>query len=165
MQHLTELRPVAFKSLLLCFMTITFLSCDCDKDNAFPELYEHFIFGSYACECVGQCAWLYQISNEELVMGEGAFCEPDNYTYHGASLSQDKFAIARRLIDEFPGELLENNEDRFGCPDCHDQGGYYIELSTIGSTRKWSIDTDVDDLPEFLLDYQKTIHDVLIALN
>ena len=163
MKQIAELHRAVFKYVLFFFTMIMFLSCN--KDNDFPTCYEHFIFGSYACECAGQCAWLYQLTNDELVIGDGESCMPDHYTYAGTPLSKDKFEIAHRVVDELPDTLLENSEDRFGCPDCHDQGGYYLELRTKSSTRKWSIDTDADDLPEFLMDYQKTIHDVLIALQ
>ena len=52
-----------------------------------------------------------------------------------------------------------------GCPDCYDQGGYYIEVEENGIKRSWYIDTNKADVPEYLHDFLDRISDKIELIN
>jgi hypothetical protein len=107
---------------------------------------------------------LYEIRDTQLIRGQGSECLPEGYTYDGLSDPHENYLIAKQLIDQFPDQLIKNQEDTYGCPDCADQGGYYLELRTKKETRTWRIDTRDQDLPAFLLEFQELIEEVILSL-
>lgn len=150
--------PTRFSGhLLICLLTLSTLIVSCDKDTVFPDTYEYFTFGEYYCECTGSCGVVFQITNETVLPSVDSSCSPSQHSFGNAPLSDAKYAIAKALIDEFPDQLLNSNENTYGCPDCIDQGGYYIELKSSKITRSWRVDRDIDALPDFLKAYAQTI--------
>ena len=69
-----------------------------------------------------------------------------------ASTDVNKDSV-RAWIDHFPAELLAAPSGDFGCPDCYDQGGYYIEINIEGTQKFWHIDPDLKDVPDFIQGY------------
>ena len=68
--------------------------------------------------------------------------------FKNETLPVDKFNLAKKLLDKFPQYLLFNPNKTFGCPDCADQGGYYIEIKEKnGEVKNWHIDTDTSKQP------------------
>jgi hypothetical protein len=150
----------------LAFLTIVTLSnCDKEETGVRPSNFESFTFGTHFCFCTGTCAILYEISEEALRAGEGTGCLPQDYTFDGVVLTQDKYAIAKQLIDEFPDKLIQDSQDTYGCPDCADQGAYYLQMRNQGETRTWRLDTFTEDLPAWLRSYQQSVQEVLEALQ
>ncbi|MBK9487878.1 MAG: hypothetical protein IPO07_03120 [Haliscomenobacter sp.] len=59
-----------------------------------------------------------------------------------------------------------NEEDEvFGCPDCADQGGFYLEIKQGKSTRSWRIDTNDDQIPAYLSAYTAKVGKVVDELE
>lgn len=103
------------------------------------------VFGHFAGECIGNCGTMYQISEKVIARDTTSFWQ----TYNDLS----KFFIKHQNVSEEDDEgnyndfkmnipliMLLDPRDRFGCPDCHDQGGYYLQFSMFGVTRRFQID-------------------------
>jgi hypothetical protein len=146
---------------LLCLLVFSTLIVSCDKDTVFPDTYEYFTFGEYYCECTGTCGVVYQIKDDAVFPSIDSTCTPSQHEFGTSPLISSKYEIANALIDEFPEELLNSDENTYGCPDCADQGGYYIELKSSKITRSWRIDRDIDELPGFLKTYAQTIESTI----
>src|ERR1022692_2696217 len=95
------------------------------------------IIGFYAGECIGECGTMYQVSAKTIVKDTTTFWQ----TYPDLS----KFVIKRQIVAEkhngcnydgiklnIPLIMLLDPRDSYGCPDCRDQGGYYLQLSILG---------------------------------
>jgi hypothetical protein len=64
----------------------------------------------------------------------------NNLTFAGMPLPNNKYLLAKQLLDEFPAYLLNNPDTTFGCPDCTDGGLAYITLKQNGTAHTWLID-------------------------
>ena len=135
----------------ILLVTLMFASCKkenngngqgCGNNNNF----ESFAFGTAYGECAGNCATFYSISNKKIF--------PDDMQYYTGqlvfkttALTNDKYLLAKQLIDNFPAYLKNNPDQTFGCPDCHDQGGIHIETKENGIVKTWHIDNEIDKQP------------------
>ena len=142
-----------------------------------PEL-EYFIFGSYAGNCGGDCAQLYRWidyvvqSDSVAIWAPGAplYFRSVNYGLPGTGNPLGTPAYGHgeaviELINAFPEALGQTEETVFGCPDCMDQGGYYLELKTASSHRSWAIDTRNEPVPDYLNAYKLKIWETMDLLE
>lgn len=130
---------------------------------------DYLIFGRYAGECFGDdCVRIYKLSQQNV-------WEDQNHQYPVTTSHEEQFDFVQLpntifqlvdgLIEQFPDELKEESSDIIGCPDCHDQGGYYIQISQNGSSNQWTIDTEKNVLPTYLHDFVEQLSEKLILLN
>ncbi len=138
--------------------------CDCyyltESDNS-------FVFGKYFGFCVGaQCTNLYKIQDGRVFSDAmERLMDPDDLVFKAEPLSNEKYQIAKAVLDAFPEELLAETAETIGCPDCADQGGYFIELKTNGETRRWYLDNFKDKLPAYLKTYTAQMDETLAQLQ
>ena len=140
------------------------VSVSCSKKTTFdPNKVDSFVFGSAYGMCAGDCAKFFAIANQQLF--------PDTMAYYtgftgfsSTHLPDAKYQLAKQLVDEFPTYFINHPNTTFGCPDCADQGGIYIELKENGRVKKWSIDTDVSKQPAETKDYIAKLRTVLRQL-
>lgn len=153
------------KSKILFPVLLCALLFSCKKDPVTPDSVDYFTFGVNYCFCIDQCATLYKYADAKLIKGVGNSCEPADYTFNGTALPADDLALAETLLNALPDSLFSSSETIFGCPDCADQGGYYVEIKKDGEVKSWRIDTRADDLPEWLKPYQQKIKDTIESLQ
>jgi len=77
-------------------------------------------------------------------------------------LSEEKYNLALKLIEDFPDYLKNNPNKTFGCPDCADQGGIHFEIKNNERIEFWHIDTDVNKQPAEIKEY---IQEMLLIIN
>lgn len=153
------------KYLLLCFFPLLFLlSCDDDEQLTTNSKEDYLIFGRYGFQCFGNCITVYKLQAGQLFADDLEYGFPEADDFQTTPLSDTQFQIAEVLSDEFPEELLETEQRIFGCPDCADQGGFYLSLKRNGTVTTWQIDTDDVDQTPGILAYKARIAEVLEAL-
>ena len=84
--------------------------------------------------------------------------------FKSTALNNEKYLIAKPLIDSFPAYLINNPDTTFGCPDCFDQGLLYIELKSNDGIRYWNIVMDENSQPAEIRDYVRKLLTVLSEL-
>ena len=138
----------------LCLSLLVFLS-SCDKNVPDDETY--LIFGIFCGECAGtECVNIFHLSSVGIWEDQNDFYPGAGFSgqkFDFVELPQEKFELVRDFSDEFPRALLDETENQFGCPDCGDQCGYYVEWKDDGEIRSWTIDTDKDKIPSYLHDF------------
>ena len=110
--------------------------------------FTHFVFGSYAGRCGGDCSLLFRYIDGKVQADAVAQWVPGQALVFTDSLPGSVFgpvpssvggvgatSAVVELINELPDLLLRNAQSTYGCPDCYDQGGYYLELATKQNTR------------------------------
>ena len=108
----------------------------------------YFAFGSTYGMCPGNCATFFEIKNGKLYPDS-----MDRYTgtlyFKSNPLANDRLNLATNLLYNIPGDLRNYPDSTHGCPDCHDQGQYYIEYkaNATAPVQYWHIDTDTSVLP------------------
>jgi hypothetical protein len=103
------------------------------------------IFGHFARECVGNCGTMYQVSEKIIIRDTTSFFQTrkdlakfsvkfENVSEQDDEGNFDTFKLNVPLI------MLLDPRSKFGCPDCYDQGGYYLQVNMLGVTRRFLID-------------------------
>lgn len=140
---------------LMFFSIIILLFGGCKKDPAVNS--DYFIIGSYYGECMGDCAILYKAENGKLYADNVKWfhlnVNSSILKFDDSPLSNDKFILVDKLKNNLPNYLINNPSKTFGCPDCADQGGMYIEIRQDGKVIFWNIDTGIASLPKEIKNY------------
>ena len=144
------------------FALLLLMSC-ATSDDAQDEF---LIFGSFHGFCVGNCTAIYKIENGELYEDNIDRAILDELSFKAAPLPRAQYNIAKDLLLNIPDELLMTNEETIGCPDCYDQGGYYVSLKSGDGFRSYRIDTHLDakEYPA-IVNYTERILEVLSLLE
>ncbi|MGB0431305.1 MAG: hypothetical protein ACPGLV_12590 [Bacteroidia bacterium] len=128
---------------ILSFLSLTISCQDKFNDSRTPE---YLIFGEFYGMCNGEtCVEIFKIDHNNLYEDEN-----DNYP-NSLNISdtkfnlldKEKYELVRELINDFPSALLAESEHTLGCPDCHDQGGFYIEYKNQNDHQFWIIDQNL----------------------
>ena len=141
-----------------------FISCDRNDDDNQSNQSDYLIFGQFYGFCMGEtCIETFKLTEQHLYEDtlDDYFAENQMFV----RMSDDKFEQVKDLMDDFPNELLNDNESVFGCPDCADGGGLYIEYSKNGVVKSWRIDKRKADVPEYLHDFMDQVNNKISLIN
>jgi hypothetical protein len=134
----------------------------CQKEPQLQDT-DFLIFGYFYGECIGEdCVKYFKLEPNELQQGLN---EPYASTFFPLPYDGDfptlrdqaDFDAVNDLIDFLPVQLLEENGNIMGQPDAGDWGGYYVEWFTNGETYSWLIDTQQDNTPDYLHEFQDSL--------
>ena len=103
------------------------------------------IYGFYAGECIGECGTMYQVSEKAVIKDTTSFWQTyDNFSNfilkHQIVLQKEDGENFNDFKLNIPLIMLLDPRGRFGCPDCYDQGGYYLQFTIFGLTRHFRIE-------------------------
>ena len=165
--------------LLIVSMCIGLGSCRLEDDGEFQPLtepdtfaFESFTFGHFYGLCGGEaCVEIFRLTPDSLF--EDTL---DNYpginppapgVFEFVPLSETKREMAEGLPHLLPSLLLMNADSTYGCPDCADQGGLYVEYQEDeqGPVRIWILDQSAQDLPSVLLPFRDSLNAVIGQLQ
>lgn len=157
--HTKNFKPLAF----LLLLTLLFA---CKKeDNPTLENGNYLIFGHYYGECFGEtCVETYKLTETQLF-------EDIINTYAGngpfdfIELPAAEYEKTKTLMDYFPSELLQAEETTFGCPDCADQGGLFIQYADGSTIKSWRIDQSKGAVPTYLHAFMDKVNETITAIN
>lgn len=105
-----------------------------------------FVYGGwFAGECKGNCGTMYKVTEKHILK--------DTTTYWLYNKSDKNLKIEAQQLLENDDEGNYNNfklniplimildpRTQFGCPDCTDQGGYYLQFTMLGMTKHFRVD-------------------------
>lgn len=146
--------------LILGLSFILFSGCE----KGIFDKQETLIFGKFHGFCIGQnCNDIYKLTSKNLFEDtKNEYIYKEDFKFE--KLSKSKFEVAEHLLNEIPQELLEMESETIGCPDCADQGGYFIQYTDKEGTKTYKIDTFREKIPLYLHDYLNQIDFVLTEL-
>lgn len=116
-------------------------------------------------ECGGNCAILFKIQNEQLFEDDIDWLVNGTIPFQNTPLETSKYEMAKELVDLFPNELLESEKRTYGCPDCADQGGFYLALKEGDTENIWFIDTANNEQSQIIIDYKNKAWEIMQALQ
>ena len=145
--------------LLSCYL----FGCSSDEGKQTNED-DYLIFGHFYGFCVGEsCVEIFKLTDLKLYEDT-----EDNYTleaFNFVEKENEKFNLVKDLTDYFPTALLTEKESVFGCPDCSDGGGVFIEYSKNGIKKSWRIDQFEENVPEYLHDFMDKVNEKISLIN
>jgi hypothetical protein len=152
---------------LLLIISCGLLSCTaCKKTGTVATGLntDYFVFGDAYGMCRGNCVHLFKYEDDKLFAD--SMDRLQNPLVFGSSpLNSEHAAKAKHLLNIFPPALKKDSSLTVGCPDCHDQGTYYIAYRSGGSIHQIRIDTDTAQQPEEIRDFVRELRTVLDTLK
>jgi len=86
----------------------------------------YLVFGHFYGMCAGEeCIETFKLTSDKLY--EDTIDEYNGESFDFMALDKQKYELARDLQDDFPQDLLSEEESIIGCPDFADGGGYFIQ--------------------------------------
>lgn len=170
-----NLQNMLVKQISLALMLLLAIASCKKQETATNTTVQRLVFGTYFGECLTDCVTIFaldsaKVQQDTLING---FIST-NYVFAGVDLSNDKFEQVKHLLTEIPTELTTTPNKTYGCPDCHDQGGIYIQVEVpvegfggnLILTRKYTIDTDnTTDQSSDILSFKTKILTAIQQLN
>jgi len=154
------------RNILYGFLTISvLLSCSDSDDNNININEQNFlVFGHFYGECAGEgCVETYKLTDKALY--EDILDNYNSNEQEFVKLENQKFEQVKDLPDFFPNQLLNQNETVFGCPDCTDGGGLFIQYSENGNVKSWRIDQVKDNIPSYLHNFVDKVNEKIQLIN
>lgn len=148
----------------LAILAILITGCKKSDNSVDTNNVDYLIFGHFYGECFGEeCVETFKLTGEKLF-------EDDIDDYSGKNLNfneleADKFDLVKDLFNYFPNELKNESAEIFGCPDCADGGGIFIEYSENGIVNSWRIDQNKNEIPEYLHDFIDEVNEKILLIN
>lgn len=108
-------------------------------------------YGQFAGECVGNCGTVYEVTTKVLRVDTTSFWQTRNdlgkLNIKGQRyLEEDDEGNFNSKKLSIPLIMLFDPRTIFGCPDCHDQGGYYLDFTLYGVKRHFEIDKESEPI-------------------
>jgi hypothetical protein len=146
----------------LLVLILALSSCDKAEDQNLSQTIgdvEHFAFGTFYGYCIGNCTNVFKLQGDALFADKVERGYPDPKTpYQNQSLDVKSVNKAKDLLKAFPEKLLGEDVETIGCPDCADQGGFYVEIKQKGrEATYWRIDTNESEQPAYLKSFLKQL--------
>ena len=153
------------KYLFLILILPLFFSCS-EEEMADPGQY--LIFGHFYGFCFGdQCIQIYKLEGNNLFIDTNKDYPKHNEFYNATflELGNQYYEPIKDLLDYFPTRILSESDTVFGCPDCADGGGLYIEYKTQDIHRYWIIDQDRRQVPVYLHEFMEQVNNKIEVIN
>ncbi len=153
------------KVVLILMLAVIATSCSNDDDGDITLNEQDFlIFGHFYGECEGEeCVETFKLTDTQLFEDTN-----DNYAGQNLDFTELDNAIFQQvadLITFFPNDLLLEDMDVFGCPDCADGGGLFIQYSKSGIVQSWRIDQGKENVPEYLHSFMDKVNEKIDLIN
>ncbi|MGB4775194.1 MAG: hypothetical protein WBP45_08480 [Daejeonella sp.] len=157
------------KSTLLIAGVVLMCISACKKDPHVSILEKDYIIIGYGNGfCASNCEVTYLI-NKDGVFRSVNYLQTKKLSSFNQKLSEEKFKQVKDFETKIPEELINSGKDEvtfIGCPNCADQGSYYVEIVIKGKNPKcYFIDTITDELPDYLKKFAIDINGTLGILK
>ena len=150
--------------MLALFIPILFLSVSCSNDDIGLTDTSYLVFGHFYGECIGEgCVETFKLTKTALF--EDTVDDYSGQELNFVPLETNKFEQVKDLMDFFPSRLFMEKDNIFGCPDCADGGGLFIQFSQNGKVKSWRIDQDKDNVPSYLHQFMDKVNEKIRLIN
>ncbi|MFZ1808245.1 MAG: hypothetical protein WAU36_13530 [Cyclobacteriaceae bacterium] len=156
---------IMLKNRLVLLLLILATLSGCEEENNEPDSDGSLIFGVAYGFCAGDCAHFFLIKDGALFKDNIERYSGDEVYFDGDPLPEDKYVLAKSLLQQFPEYLRERPNETIGCPDCTDQGGYHLILNSNTGSQYWHIDTSTASQPTEIKTYMDQVRTILEQLK
>jgi hypothetical protein len=140
------------------------MTTSCNKDCITLNEQNYLVFGHFYGMCAGEgCVETYKLTNMKLY--EDLIDDYSGQNLDFVELDNELFEQVSDLVDFFPNQLLSESETVFGCPDCADGGGLYIQYSDNGNLKSWRIDQMQENVPSYLHSFMDQVNEAIVLIN
>ncbi|WP_045800864.1 hypothetical protein [Flagellimonas lutaonensis] len=158
------MRKYSMKKVLAVIIIALCLFVSCSNDEIGLTDTNYLVFGHFYGECVGEgCVETYKLTKTKLF--EDTIDDYSGKELNFIELEHRKFEQVKDLIDFFPSQLFLEKGRIFGCPDCADGGGLFIQYSQNGNVKSWRIEQNKDNVPSYLHEFMDQVNEKIRLIN
>ena len=140
------------------------MTTSCNRDCITLNEQNYLVFGHFYGLCAGEgCVETYKLTDMKLY--EDLIDDYSGQNLEFVELENETFAQVNDLVDFFPNQLLSEEETVFGCPDCSDGGGLFIQYSDNGNLKSWRIDQFQNNVPSYLHAFIDQVNEAIVLIN
>jgi hypothetical protein len=140
------------------------MTTSCNKEGITLNEQNYLVFGHFYGMCAGEgCVETYKLTDVKLY--EDLIDDYSGQNLEFVELENETFAQVNDLVDFFPNQLLSEEETVFGCPDCSDGGGLFIQYSDNGNLKSWRIDQFQINVPSYLHAFIDQVNEAIVLIN
>lgn len=151
------------------FGLIIIAALGCDEESGMRRLdpdVDQLIFGTYAGYCSGErCVEIFAVQKGKLYEDRSDFYPASSSTFDFEQLSKNKYELVESIYRSIPNALLQSESTTFGCPDCTDGGGVFIQITAEGRTATFFIDNFKNKVPKYLHTLIDDVHEKVDLLQ
>tara|TARA_B100000780_G_scaffold252290_1_gene199328 strand:+ start:133 stop:600 length:468 start_codon:yes stop_codon:yes gene_type:complete len=152
------------KLLLILAAVVLLIACTKSDNNMTINEQNFLVFGHFYGFCDGEsCVETFKLTDEKLF--EDTIDDYMGQNLEFEELESGLFLQVNDLPDFFPNQLLNESETVFGCPDCADGGGLFVQYSKNGNTKSWRIDQDYNNIPSYLHEFVYKVNEKIGIIN
>ncbi|WP_430906624.1 hypothetical protein [Maribacter sp. 2-571] len=151
-------------AILLLSLSVIVTSCSNEDNNIILNEQNFLIFGHFFGECSGEdCVETFKLTDSKLF--EDTIDDYSGQNLEFIELENDTFDQVKNLVAFFPNQLLTERETVFGCPDCTDGGGLFVQYSENENAKSWRIDLDKGNVPTYLHPFIDKVNEKIDLIN
>ena len=152
------------KLVLILAAVVLLIACTKSDNNMTINEQNFLVFGHFYGFCGGEsCVKTFKLTDEKLF--EDTIDDYMGQNLEFEELESGLFLQVNDLPDFFPNQLLNESETVFGCPDCADGGGLFVQYSKNGNTKSWRIDQDYNNIPSYLHEFVYKVNEKIGIIN
>ncbi|MDH7912318.1 hypothetical protein [Winogradskyella sp. SYSU M77433] len=164
------------QALNILLLILTFVSCRNESNSELNKAtsdknlevetskYRQIIFGRYCGECYENCAPMFRLimnKNKPTLTADFEdtyFNLESRLEFNTNIIQEEKLKIANEIVEKIPEALYKwkTDKERFGCPDCTDGCGYYLEfIKKNGDLKIFDLDDfeETENIPKKVLEF------------
>jgi len=128
---------------------ISFLLISCKKEAYVHP--EYIIFGSIQGDCDNGCRYVYYLDNSTLKEDSTVkYYSTKDISLFKKEISNDKFILAKDLINKVPTELTKTTKTIFIDLNASSSNLWYAEIKLNGRIYNWTFDNTISSTPAYL---------------
>ncbi len=154
------------KTYTLLLIAGIILITGCNKNTEYNDNPpgNYIMTGYISGFCAVPCSYFYKAQNNQLKMSGAVRYYNDTTSFNNTGTTAE-YNLVQSIEALIPDTLYTLNNQSFGCPNCHDQGGYYLTVSKNNQLYKWQLDPDVvDSSNHFLSAFTLQLRNILTQL-
>ncbi|MFN8393536.1 MAG: hypothetical protein U0176_02560 [Bacteroidia bacterium] len=117
--------------------------------------FDAIIFGQFCGECVGTCSKMFKFEPKTGRMHADYWDsfwkrhEGNGMNFEMEIRDRSRFLKAQKMVDSIPEYFIttERSGMSFGCPDCTDECGLYLETQVKGISKEFFFDSRIEQIP------------------
>ena len=160
------LRKISYLILATSFYMM--ISCQKAEDPLVDNPDDFLVFGRFYGFCMGEkCIEIYRLQDGRIYEDVKDQYVSNESFYQGdfEPLSEEKYQQVKDLWNVIPSAIYEEDQVRFGCPDCADQGGIYLEIKTGTFHAFWILDQSKSEVPNYLHELMDVVNSKVDILS
>lgn len=135
------------KFILLLFVITVVFSC---KKDAFVHP-DYLVFGSIQGNCANGCRFVYYLDATKLLEDTTVkYISDKNLDDFKKTLPNDKFLLAKDLLNKVPVELTKTTKTIFIDLNASSPSLWYAEIRVNGKVYGWTFDNSLSGTPSYL---------------